>query len=105
MARFDVYRNESAQSNKRFPYFLSVQSDLLEPLATCVVVPLGRANVVSGRPTERLTPMLDINGESMVMYTPEIAAVYANVLRKRVCSIESQRDPIMGALDFLFSGV
>jgi toxin CcdB len=105
MACYDVYKNENAQSNKRFPYFLAVQSDLLRPLATCVVVPLGRTAVVSGRPTESLTPMLDIAGEAMVMYTPEIAAVYVNALKKRVCNVAKQRDAIMRALDFLFSGV
>lgn len=105
MARFDVFKNENAQSGKRFPYFLSVQSELLEPLATCVVVPLGRATVVGNRPTQTLTPTLDVNGEAMVMYTPEIAAVYANMLRKHICNLESQHDVIVRALDFLFSGV
>ena len=105
MACYDVFRNENTQSNKRFPYFLAVQSDLLDPLSTCVIVPLGRAAIVSGRPTQTLTPTLDIDGETMVMYTPEIAAVYVNVLRKRVCNVAQQRDAIMRALDFLFSGV
>ena len=105
MARFDVFKNENAQSGKRFPYFLAVQSELLKPLATCVVVPLGRATVVANRPTETLTPTLDVNGEAMVMYTPEIAAVYANLLRKRVCNLGTQHSVIVRALDFLFSGV
>jgi toxin CcdB len=105
MARFDVFKNESAQSGKRFPFFLSVQSELLEPLATCVVVPLGRATVVANRPTQTLTPTLDVNGEAMVMYTPEIAAVYANMLRKHVCNLGTQHAAIVHALDFLFSGV
>jgi toxin CcdB len=105
MTRFDVFRNENAQSAKRFPYFLSVQSELLAPLSTCVVVPLGRATVVANRPTQTLTPTLDVNGEAMVMYTPEISAVYANMLRKRICNLGSQHDAIIRALDFLFSGV
>jgi toxin CcdB len=105
MACYDVFKNENAHSSKRFPYFLAVQSDLLEPLATCVIVPLGRASVVANRPAQSLTPTLDIEGESMVMYTPEIAAVYVNVLRKRVCNVAKQRDSIMRALDFLLTGV
>jgi toxin CcdB len=105
MARFDVYKNEHAQSSKRFPYLLSVQSELLQPLATCLVVPLGRATVVANRPAEALTPTLNVDGEAMVMYTPEIAAVYANLLRKRICNLASQHDAIVRALDFLFSGV
>jgi toxin CcdB len=104
MARFDVFKNENPQSGKRFPYFLSVQSELLEPLASCVVVPLGRAAVVGNRPTQTLTPTLDVNGEAMVMYTPEIAAIYANLLRKRICNLGAQHHLIVRALDFLFSG-
>jgi len=105
MACYDVFKNENAHSSKRFPYFLAVQSDLLDPLSTCVVVPLGRATVVGGRPTQSLTPTLDVDGEAMVMYTPEIAAVYVNGLRKRICNVAPQRDLIMRALDFLLTGV
>ena len=105
MACYDVFKNENAQSSKRFPYFLAVQSDLLDPLSTCVVVPLGRATVVGNRPAQLLTPTIDVDGEAMVMYTPEIAAVYVDVLRKRICNVAKQRESVMRALDFLFSGV
>ncbi|GAA0711459.1 CcdB family protein [Dokdonella soli] len=105
MARFDVYRNESAQSAKRFPYFLVVQSDLLDGLSTTVVVPLGKPGVVGGRLAQTLTPALDVDGEALVMYTPELAAVHATVLRKRVGNLEGQRGAILRALDFLFSGI
>lgn len=105
MARHDVYLNEHAQSRKRFPYFLVVQSDLLEGLATVVVVPLGKPGLVEGKLAQTLTPQLDVNGESLVMYTPELAAVPATFLRKRVGNIDAQRDPILRALDFLFSGI
>ena len=104
MARFDVFRNEHP-SSKRFPYFLTVQSDLLEGLTTCVIVPLGRAAVVSGKVAQTLTPTLDIGGEAMVMYTPELAAVPVTALRKRVGNLKHQRDAIVRALDFLFSGI
>lgn len=105
MARHDVYVNESAPSRKRFPYFLVVQSDLLEGLATVVIVPLGRPAVVEGKLAQTLTPRLDVDGESLVMYTPELAAVPATILRKRIGSIDEQRDTILRALDFLFSGI
>ena len=103
MARFDVYRNESA-SVRRFPYLLAVQPDLFESLATNVVVPLGRSSVVGGRPAETLTPTLDVDGASMVMYTPQIAAVNKSLLKHRVCNLAAQRDTIVRALEFLFSG-
>lgn len=105
MARHDVYLNEHAQSRKRFPYFLAVQSDLLEGLATVVIVPLGKPGVVEGKLAQTLTPRLDVEGESLVMYTPELAAVPATFLRKRIGNIDQQRDTILRALDFLFSGI
>lgn len=105
MGRFDVYRNEGTQSGKRFPYFLAVQSELLENLSTTVVVPLGKPSMVSGRATQTLTPLLDVNGESLLMYTPELAAVHASGLRKRIGNLEPQRATILRALDFLFNGI
>ena len=39
MAQFDVYRNPNAASRARIPYLLDVQSGLLDPLATRIVVP------------------------------------------------------------------
>ena len=60
MARHDVYVNESAPSRKRFPYFLVAQSDLLEGLATVVIVPLGKPAVVEGKLAQTLTPRLDV---------------------------------------------
>jgi toxin CcdB len=103
--RFDVFRNESPHTGRRFPYFLVVQSDLLSGLITCVVVPLGKPAVVSGKLAQMLTPTLDIGAGSFVMYTPELGAVPAAVLRKRETNLEAQRETILHALDFLFSGI
>jgi len=105
MARFDVFRNEFAASNRRFPYFIALQSELLQDLATCVIAPLGRASVVAGKLVDTLAPELDLDGERFVMYTPELAAVPASILRKRVANLETQRETILRAVDFLFSGI
>lgn len=105
MVRFDVYRNESTASAKRFPCLLVVQSDFLENLSTMVVVPLGKPAVVDGCVAQTLTPVLDVNGEALVMYTPQLAAVHAAVLKKHLGNLENQRDAIVRALDFLFSGI
>jgi toxin CcdB len=104
MARFDVYRNPNAATAKRFPYLLAVQSDLLAELATQVVVPLGKANVVANRPADRLTPLLEVDGEALVMFTPELGPIPQALLRKHVTNLEAQRDRIRDALDFLFNG-
>lgn len=103
--RFDVFRNESPHTSRRFPYFLVVQSDLLSALATCVVVPLGKAAVVGGKIAPALTPPLDVGSSSLIMYTPELGAVPVSALRKRETNIDAQRETISRALDFFFSGI
>ena len=105
VGRFDVYRNESPHTGRRFPFFLVVQSDLLSGLATVVVVPLGKPAVVKNKLAQTLIPMVEIGAERYVMYTPELGAVPATALRKRETNIEPQRDIIVHALDFLFSGI
>ena len=105
MKRFDVFKNESAQTSRKFPFFLLLQSDLLQQLTTAVVAPLGRASIVGGKLVGTLAPVLEIDGESFVMYTPELAAIPASVLRKRVANLDDQREAIVRAVDFLFCGI
>lgn len=40
MAQFSVDHNKNTQSKKIYPYLLEIQSNLLQGLATTVVVPL-----------------------------------------------------------------
>ena len=103
--RFDVYSNENPSTRKKFPYLLVLQSGLLDALDTKVVAPLGKPAVVEGKLTQTLTPLLEVEGASYAMYTPELAAVPNARLKKRVANIETQRDTIVRALDFLFDGI
>ena len=43
MPQFAVYKNRNEATRGRFPLLLDVQSDLLEPLKTRIVVPLSPA--------------------------------------------------------------
>lgn len=105
MKRFDVYRNETSQTSRKFPFFLVLQSDLLEQLTTLVVAPLGRASIVGGKLVDTLAPTLNVEGDSLVLYTSELAAIPRSILRKRVANLEDQRESIVRAIDFLFSGI
>ena len=104
MAQFDVYANPNPDTNYAVPYLLDVQSDLLEPLATRVVVPLVRHEVMS-RPARHLNPVFEVRGEQVVMSTAELAGVPIQALGEQVSALSEQRDAIMRALDFLISGV
>ena len=105
MAQFDVYRNANPATRGRVPLLLDVQSDLLEILATRIVVPLCEPEVLSGKPAERLNPTLEIDGRTLLMLTPELAGVPRRILGDRVANLSAQRAAIVAALDVAFTGV
>jgi toxin CcdB len=104
MAQFDVYSNPSGETSEEIPYLLDVQSDLLDPLSTRVVVPLVRV-VSAGVAAKTLMPQFEVNGVEVVMSTPELAGMLRSGLGRRVGSLASRRSEILAALDVLFTGV
>ena len=105
MTQFDVYRNANPASRARIPYLLDVQSDLLDPLATRVVVPLCKPEVLKGKLAERLNPVFEVEGRSMAMLTPELAGVSRKMLGERIGNLADERRSIIAALDLLFTGI
>lgn len=104
MAQFDVCRNANPASSRDIPYLLEVQSDLLDVLATRVVVPLVLATEM-GRAAKTLNPQFEIEGVAVIMSTPEIAGVPRRVLGDKIASLQHRREEIIAALDLLFTGI
>ncbi|MDA9722028.1 CcdB family protein [Luminiphilus sp.] len=98
MARFDVYRNAAGEG-----YLLDVQSDLLAGLSTRVVGPLMPV-ALAPRPAERLNPVFQFDGDTVVMVTQFLAAVPQKELGRSLGSLEAFSDDISAALDMLFLG-
>lgn len=105
MAQFDVYRNANPATRARIPYLLDIQSDLLDPLTTRVVVPLCKPEVLKGKLAERLNPVFEIEGRKMTMLTPELAGVSRKILGERISNLSGERRSIIAALDLLFTGI
>lgn len=105
MAQFDVYRNSNAATRARLPYLLDVQSNLLGTLATRIVVPLCKPDVLSGKPAERLNPAFEIEGRKLLMLTPELAGVSRKTLGERVTNLATERAAIIAALDLAITGI
>ena len=105
MPQFALYRNRNPASRARFPLLLDVQSDLLEPLATRVVVPLTPAAPARARAMRTLTPVLRFDGKDYLMLTPQIAGIAAHDLGPIAGNLVSHRDSIVAAVDFLLAGV
>lgn len=105
MAQFDLYRNTNPATRARVPYLLDVQSDLLDPLATRVVVPLCKPEVLKGKPAEGLNPVFEVEGRRMIMLTPELAGVSRKILGEPIANLSGQRSAIIAALDLLITGI
>ena len=104
MAQFDVYLNPNPNTRKPIPYLLDVQTDLLDTLATRVVVPLVLAEEM-GLAARHLNPQFKIKGMAVVMSTAELAGVPIRLLGDKVASLKNKRDEIIAALDLLFTGI
>ncbi len=104
MAQFDVYLNPNADTSKAIPYLLDVQADLLDRLATRVVVPLILAEEM-GLAAKHLNPQFKVKGTAVVMSSAELAGVSNRLLGDKVASLKTKRDEIIAALDLLFTGI
>ncbi len=103
MAQFDVYTNPNPATKRAIPYLLDVQADLLDDLATRVVVPL-YATTAATKAAQHLNPRFQVKRTTVIMSTAELAGVPLAALGERVGSFQQHRSEIIAALDFLLSG-
>jgi len=104
MAQFDLYRNPNPETNAYIPYLLDVQAELLDVLATRVVVPLHTVESIP-KPLRHLNPVIEFEGEQLVLSTGELAGIAASVLGQPAGSLSDHRSEIIAALDFVFTGI
>ena len=104
MAQFDVHKNPDSSTNRAIPFLLDVQTDLLENLATRMVVPLYAA-AVFGAPAEHLNPKFTIRRRAVVMSAAELTGVQVADLGEKVINLKQEREAILTALNFLFTGI
>jgi toxin CcdB len=104
MARFDVYANPGSHA-KTTPYLLDVQTDMLDGLDTRIVIPLRRLDAFPKvKLSTRLTPVLTVNDEDLLLETPKMGAVPQRILKTPITSLGREQTQISAALDFLFQG-
>lgn len=97
MARYDVYPGAPGRG-----MLLDCQADVLDHLASRVVVPL--MPVVKVEPIPRLNPLFTINGQAFVMATHLIFAIPTERLQRPVANLEAEHYAIMAVLDMLTTG-
>jgi toxin CcdB len=105
MAQFTVYENPNRSTRTIYPYLLDIQSDLLDDLRTTVVIPLSPVRLSGKAAISRLCPVLEIDGESYVALTQQLAGVDRITLGKAVCDLAGCRSDIIAAMDFIIAGI
>jgi toxin CcdB len=104
MSQFDVCSNPDPGSRARIPFVVILQSDLLDAAENHVVAPLRPRQDASVIPVLHLNPIVDIDGEKYVVRVQDIATVPRRMLKTSVANLSAQREEILAALDFLFTG-
>ncbi len=105
MEQFDVYMNTDKDTNKTYPYFVDIQNSLLDTLNSRVVIPLTPANKSDKNYPQNLCPIIKIENKNYALLTHQLTSVATSFLKKKKGSLSSSRDEIVGAIDFLVTGI
>jgi len=105
MKQFDVYTNIDEDTNKAYPYFVDIQSGLLDTLNSRVVIPLTPVSKSDKSYPSNLCPIIKIKNKNYSLLTHQLTSVSANFLKKSKGSLTSSRDEIIAAIDFLVTGI
>lgn len=66
MPQFAVHLNTNPATRAKIPYLLDVQSDLIDGLATRLIVPLYIDDILDGRAVGTLMPKFEVNNSGDV---------------------------------------
>lgn len=103
MSQFRVYKNPGS-SSQHIPYLLDVQNELLGGLDTRMVIPLIRESSFKGSGITTLTPKVVINGETLLLLTPQMTGMNKQLLTDEVYDLSDFRYEILSAIDLLIEG-
>ena len=104
MKQYDLYSNTDPDTKKTYPFFVDIQTNLLDMLNSRVVIPLTKAQPDKALP-KNLCPQLEINGVQYYLLTHQITTVARPFLKKNTGSLLLSRTEIINSLDFLISGI
>ena len=105
MAQFDVYENPSKASKKAYPYILDIQCDLIDNIATRIVVPLALSSQFKNEEMKGLTPKVSFEDKELLILIPQLASMPSKSLKNPVGTLLHLRDEIISALDLAITGI
>ncbi len=105
MSQYTLYKNENKSTKKTYPYFVNVQSDLLDDLNSRIVIPLSPLKILNENNVKKLCPVIKVEEKSFVLLTHQLTSVPKSILKKESISLENYRYEILGAIDLLLTGI
>jgi toxin CcdB len=79
MNQFTLFKNEDKATRKTYPYFLNVQSDLLDDLNSRMVIPFSSISSVKNINAKKLCPIIMIEDKQFVLLPHQMTAVPASI--------------------------
>jgi toxin CcdB len=104
MAQYDVYANPSRSAADGVPYVVVIQSDLLDALATRMVMPLAAFDAAAKVPVA-LCPVITVKGKRLHALAHYAAPLPAKLLRRQVDNVAAQSSALVAAMDAVLSGI
>ena len=103
--QFDVYENTDKDTKKVYPYFIDIQTNLLDSLNSRAVIPLTPVKNVSKEYPKNLCPTISIDNKDFALLTHQITSVPISLLKRKTISAKEHRTDIISAIDFLATGI
>jgi toxin CcdB len=105
MPPFTLYQNNDKNTATAYPYFVDVQSELLDTLNSRLVIPLTPVELLEKKAPHHLCPVIHIDQGDFVILTHQMASVPTKILREPINELSIFRDEIIAAIDFLITGI
>ena len=105
MAQFDVYKNPSKASKKAYPFILNLQCNLIDNIATRIVVPLALYSKFKNEEMKGLTPIVSFEDRDLLILIPQLTSMPSKSLKNPVGTLSHLRDEIISALDLAITGI
>jgi len=105
VAQFDLYKNPSKASRKAYPFILDIQCELIDNIATRIVVPLALYSKFKNEEMRGLTPKVSFEDRDLLILIPQLTSMPSKLLKSPVGSLSYLRDEIISALDLAITGI
>jgi len=105
MSQFTLYKNKDKSTSTIYPFFVDVQSELLDSLNTRLVIPLTPLDLLENKAPSHLCPTIHLNEGDFAILTQQMASVPTKILTDPVTDLSTFRNEIIAAIDFLITGI